>query len=90
MFQRMLLSHIARFRQYPSAAKSGQHGITQLVFAMRRDGTVSEVWIRNSSGSQLLDEAATDTIRRAQPLPTIPADLPDQLTISLPISFDPP
>jgi protein TonB len=89
-FQRMLLSHIARFRQYPSAAKSGQHGVTQLVFAMRRDGTVSEVRIRDSSGSRLLDEAATDTIHRAQPLPTIPADLPDQLTILLPISFDPP
>ncbi len=90
VFQRILLSHIARFRQYPPAAKSGQHGIAQLVFSMRRDGTVSEVRVRNSSGSQLLDDAATDTIRRAQPLPAIPADLPDQLTILLPIAFDPP
>ena len=89
-FQRILLSHIAGFRQYPAAAKSGQHGVVQLVFLMRRDGTVSEVRVRNSSGSLLLDEAATDTIRRAQPLPAIPADLPDQLTILLPISFDAP
>ena len=89
-FQRVLLSHIARFRQYPSGAKAGQHGVTQLVFAMRRDGSVSEVWIRETSGSRLLDDAAADIIRRAQPLPVIPADLPDQLTIRLPISFDPP
>jgi protein TonB len=89
-FQRILLSHIARFRQYPVGAKSGQHGVTQLVFAMRRDGSVSEVWVRETSGSRLLDDAAADIIRRAQPLPAIPADLPDQLTIGLPISFDPP
>lgn len=89
-FQRILLSHIARFRQYPAGAKAGQHGVTQLVFAMRRDGTVAEVWIRETSGSRLLDDAAADIIRRAQPLPAIPADLPDQLTIRLPISFDPP
>ncbi|HWV51689.1 energy transducer TonB [Pseudorhodoplanes sp.] len=89
-FQRILLSHIARFRQYPAGAKAGQHGVTQLVFAMRRDGSVSEVWIRETSGSRLLDDAAADIIRRAQPLPVIPTDLPDQLTIRLPISFDPP
>jgi periplasmic protein TonB len=89
-FQRILLSHIARFRQYPVGAKTGQHGVTQLVFAMRRNGSVSEVWIRETSGSRLLDDAAADIIRRAQPLPAIPADLPDQLTIRLPISFDPP
>lgn len=89
-FQRVLLSHIARFRQYPAGAKTGQHGVTQLVFAMRRDGSVTEVWIRETSGSRLLDDAAADIIRRAQPLPVIPTDLPDQLTIRLPISFDPP
>lgn len=89
-FQRILLSHIARFRQYPANAKAGQHGVTQVVFAMRRDGTVREVWVRESSGSRLLDDAAADIIRRAQPLPVIPSELPDHLTIRLPISFDPP
>lgn len=89
-FQRTLLSHIARFRRYPQSARSGEHGVAQVVFAMRRDGTVSEIWVRTSSGHLTLDEAATETVRRAQPLPTIPRELPDRLTILLPISFDPP
>jgi protein TonB len=89
-FRRTLLGHIARFRRYPPAAQSGQHGVALVMFAMRRDGAVSEVWVRTSSGHLLLDEAATETIRRAQPLPTIPPDLPDRLTVLLPVSFDPP
>jgi protein TonB len=88
-FQRALQRHIGRFRRYPSSAQSGQRGIVHVVFSMRRDGTVSEIAVRRSSGHPALDEAATDTIRRAQPLPTIPPDLPDILTISLPVSFDP-
>ena len=89
-FQRTLLSHIARFRRYPQLARFGEHGVAQVIFSMRRDGTVGEVWVRQSSGHLILDEAATETIRRAQPLPAIPQDLPDKLTILLPISFDPP
>jgi periplasmic protein TonB len=90
VFQKILLSHIARYRKYPSAAKSGQHGIAQIMFSMRRDGIVDEIRLQSSTGHQILDDAAVDTIRRAQPLPIIPADLPDRLTILLPISFDPP
>lgn len=90
-FQRQLLSHIARFRRYPRDAQPGElHGVVQVRFAMRRDGTVTDTWVRTSSGHVLLDQAATETVRRAQPLPSIPADLPDTLTILLPISFDAP
>ena len=90
-FQRRLLSHIARFLRYPRDAQPGDlRGVVQVRFAMRRDGTVTETWVRTSSGHLLLDQAATETVRRAQPLPSIPADLPDVLTILLPISFDEP
>lgn len=90
-FQRTLMSHIARYLRYPKSASGRQlHGVVHVRFALRRDGTVIEAWVRTSSGHLLLDEAATETIRRAQPLPAIPAELPDALTISLPISFDAP
>lgn len=90
-FQRLLLSHIARYLRYPKDAQPGQlHGIVQVRFAMRRDGTVTETWIRTSSGHPMLDEAAAETVRRAQPLPAIPPDLPDTLTVFLPVSFDAP
>jgi protein TonB len=60
------------------------------MFAMRRDGTVKDIWIRNSSGHDLLDAAAIDTIRKAQPAPRIPSELPDQLNVLIPVAFDLP
>jgi protein TonB len=87
-FQRTLLRHIARYQNYPDEARSARlQGVVQLVFAMTRDGIVLDVWIKSSSGSSILDQAALDTIRRAQPLPRIPSELPDRLNILVPVSF---
>jgi protein TonB len=91
LFQRTLLSHIARYRHYPDQARRDRvQGTVQLVFAMRRDGTVTDVWVKTSSGHSALDRAAIDTIHDAQPLPRIPSDLPDQLNISMPVAFNLP
>ena len=91
LFQKTLLAHIAHYRRYPEAGRLNQlQGTAQVMFAMRRDGTVKEIWIRSSSGHDLLDAAAIDTIRKAQPLPRIPSQLPDQLNILIPIAFDLP
>ncbi|OPF91401.1 hypothetical protein I8G32_01377 [Rhodopseudomonas palustris] len=88
-FQRTLLSHIARFRQYPNEAKRLRtQGVVRLIFAMRRDGSVNQMTVATSSGSVILDEAAIATVRRAEPLPRIPAELPDNLNISVPVAFD--
>jgi len=51
---------------------------------------ISDLRVHSSSGYPVLDEAATETIRRAQPLPAIPPDLPEKLTILFPIEFDEP
>ncbi|MEI9923184.1 MAG: energy transducer TonB [Bradyrhizobium sp.] len=91
IFQRALLSHIARYRRYPDdARRDGIQGIATVLFAMRRDGTVAEVWVRSSSGNNSLDAAALDTIRRAEPLPRIPAELPDRLNVLIPVAFNLP
>jgi protein TonB len=88
VFQKALLTHIARFRLYPeNARRAGLQGTVQMLFAMRRDGMVTDVHIRTSSGERVLDEAAAETIRRAQPLPRIPRELPDRLTILVPVEF---
>jgi protein TonB len=87
-FQRALLSHIARYRRYPEGARRNQaRGTVQLVFSMLRDGTVTDVRIASSSGYSLLDIAAIETIRKAQPLPRIPAELPESLNILVPVAF---
>jgi protein TonB len=90
-YQRLLLSHIYHYLRYPADVEPSQmHGVVQVVFAMRRDGTVLDTWVRTSSGHVQLDDAATETIRRAEPLPPIPPNLPDTLTVLLPVSFDAP
>ena len=84
-YQRQLLAHIQRYQR---DRRDGLRGTVLVAFAMRRDGSLVRVGIRSSSGRPALDQEAIDTIRRAQPLPSIPADMPEQLTVSLPVAFD--
>jgi periplasmic protein TonB len=87
-FQQTLLRHIARFRYYPDEARRDQiQGTVQLIFAMQRNGMVMDVWVKTTSGSSVLDAAAIETVRKAQPMPRIPADLPNQLNILIPVAF---
>lgn len=88
IYQRALLVHIEHYRGYPL----GEHrqrieGVVMIRFAMDRRGTVLDVWVDRSSGVTALDAEALATIRRAQPLPMIPASLPDRLSFVLPVSF---
>ncbi len=87
-FQRELYFHIAQFHYYPDAARaSDAHGTAEVLFSMDRQGHILDATLKASSGSALLDQAALDTVRRAQPLPAIPSNLPNRLTILLPVEF---
>lgn len=89
-FQQALLRHVARYKRYPSAARLGRlHGAVETLFSMQRDGTLVDVWVKTSSGQAVLDKAALEAIRRAQPLPSIPSELPGRLTIQIWLEFDP-
>jgi protein TonB len=89
IFQRILFTHIARYQAYPDSARRDRlQGQVELYFSMRRDGTVSDIEVSSSSGYPELDDAAIDTIKRAEPLPRIPSELPDSLNIVLPVVFD--
>lgn len=82
-FQQQLFAHIERYQRHPGAS-----GTVLVLFAMRRDGTLVRLDVKSSSGRPLLDQEAVETIRRAQPLPRIPADMPDLITVLLPVAFD--
>lgn len=84
----ILLAHLEKHRRYPAAARaSGRQGVAQVLFRMNRAGQLLSLRVLNSSGSSILDRAALDTVRRAQPLPSIPDDRPDRMEIAVPIEF---
>jgi periplasmic protein TonB len=89
-FQQALLRHIARFQHYPALARAkGLEGTVQILFLLRRDGSIADAWIETTSGQIVLDEEAIATVRRSEPLPAIPAELPDELRVLLPVAFAP-
>ncbi|WP_395397939.1 energy transducer TonB [Novosphingobium sp. BL-8A] len=84
-----VLAHLERFRRYPPRARAArQQGVAYVRFTMNRNGTVLASALVRKSGSFSLDQAALDTLRRAQPLPAIPADRPDIVELTVPIQFD--
>ncbi|WP_081421810.1 energy transducer TonB family protein [Tardiphaga robiniae] len=88
-YQRQLEAHIERYQRYPNdARRDGSQETVMVMFAMRRDGSIVRVDIKSSSGRSVLDREAIETIRRAQPLPRIPADMPELLTVMIPVTFD--
>lgn len=87
-FQQALMRHIERFQRYPNEAR-GSHleGTVQIAFVMGRDGKILDAWVRSSSGQITLDHEAIEALRRAEPLPKIPGELPNHLSVLLPVSF---
>ena len=82
-WQSRLQAHLARFKRYPPEAQMRrQEGTPLLRFTMTRDGRVLSFGLANSSGHEALDREALSLMERAQPLPTLPPEVP-QSTIQL-------
>jgi protein TonB len=81
-FRQALLRHVARYQR-----SLHLEGKVDTEFSMRRDGTLLGVRVKTSSGQALLDKEAVETIRRAQPLPPIPPELPAPLNIHIYLAF---
>ncbi len=88
-YRQRLAAHLQRYKQYPSEARAaGARGTVMAVFTVHRSGSVSGVRVTRSSGNAALDNAALSAIRNAQPLPAIPAEIPQAaLTFPVPFSF---
>lgn len=66
-------SKVQRHFKYPkSADRAGVKGTVTVSFVVSASGGVSGVRIVKGSGSPVLDEAAMNAVRRAEPLPKIP------------------
>ncbi|MBE0486336.1 TonB family protein [Marinobacter sp.] len=84
-----LSRHLARFYSYPRRARQlGQEGTPVVVFEFARDGSLISHTLRDSSGHQLLDDAALQMLAQAAPLPEVPDNMRGQnFTYALPVRF---
>jgi protein TonB len=85
----LVSAHLNRRKRYPTEAKKArQQGIVTVRFTVSRDGSVSAVSIKRSSGHDLLDQATLELLQRVAPLPRMPASMQrDSVTLSLPIDY---
>lgn len=88
-WQQLLQIHLEKRKRYPRRAQLRyQEGVPLIRFSMNRSGEVISAELVRSSGFDILDQEALALIKRAQPLPGPPVDLPgDTLTLTVPIEF---
>jgi protein TonB len=84
-----LLAQLNRYKRYPPMARAAHiTGVVMLHFVIDAEGRVLSFDIARSSGHAPLDEEALSLIRRAQPLPPLPAGFPTRtLDAVVPIEF---
>ncbi|MGT2504597.1 TonB family protein [Bradyrhizobium guangxiense] len=78
---------VCPYRALPASSGGERYG-ARACSPCAAHGTLVRLDVKSSSGRPLLDQEAIETIRRAQPLPRIPADMPDLITVLLPVAFD--
>ena len=86
----LILAQIERHKGYPEEARAhGDKGTAQVAFTLDRQGRVLASRIVRSSGFPALDQETMATVRRAQPFPPPPADVPGAtFNFSVPIRFN--
>lgn len=87
-YYRNLESHLARYHAYPEALRARPRGTVQVGLIVGRDGRLMDVWIQRSSGVAGLDQAALATVRNAEPLPSLPPDLPGAIDLVVPLNYE--
>jgi len=85
-----ILALLERNKRYPEAAQSRhQQGVAQVFFSIDRQGRVINSRLVRSSGANVLDDEALALLRRAEPFPPPPPELPGaRVDITVPIRFN--
>jgi len=89
VWMRAVSERVRQFFYYPGPALASRTtGVVTMHFAVRRNGQIDRLEISRSSGDDGLDKAATDIMRKAQPLPSIPDRMhAERVDGELPINF---
>lgn len=65
---------------YPTEARrAGIYGTLRMLVSLKKDGTIKEVAILQSSGSRVLDDAAIRIVRMASPFAPFPEDMGEEV-----------
>jgi protein TonB len=85
-----IVALLERNKRYPPAAQSRrEQGTAQVFFSLDRQGRVIDSRLVRSSGASALDEEALALLRRAQPFPPPPTELPgERVDVNVPIRFN--
>jgi protein TonB len=85
-----ILALLERNKRYPEAAQSRhQQGVAQVFFSIDRQGRVLNSRVVRSSGATALDDEALALLRRAEPFPPPPPELPGaHVDLTVPIRFN--
>jgi periplasmic protein TonB len=88
-WHKQIVALIQRHARHPPDSRSrGWEGRVVISFSLDRQGRVIDRRVLSSSGVAALDEAALATLRRAQPFPPPPADVPgERINKDVPINF---
>jgi protein TonB len=80
---------LEKHKSYPwIARRQHREGIVVLKFTIGKDGDIADYTIARSSGHEVLDGAAQDTLHQVGRFPPLPAALGrSRLTIEVPLSF---
>lgn len=84
-----ILAHLERRKRYPAEARAQRReGVAYVRFTMTRDGRVLSAVLEQGSGYSALDREAVALLRRAQPLPAPPPEVPgDPVSLTVPVEF---
>ncbi|MBV9563883.1 MAG: energy transducer TonB [Bradyrhizobium sp.] len=86
-YNALILGHFVRFKRYPAAAH-GAKGKVIVRFVLDRSGKLVSSEIVQSSGNDLFDREAIETLRRASPFPAFPSVKPGgQDSWTIPVTF---
>ncbi|HLH10265.1 MAG TPA: energy transducer TonB [Methylovirgula sp.] len=82
-----IVMRISSVKEYPEEGRSqGASGTARVAFLVDRNGRISGVRLAGSSGSTILDRAAVETVRRANPVPAPPPGVPGG-SFTIPLHF---
>ena len=89
-WNRKIALQVERNKSYPAAARTRHEtGTAEVAFTIDRQGRVVTSRIVRTSGFPALDQETLDTIKRAQPFPEPPPNLPGQtFDFTIPIKFN--